>query len=188
MPPYEYFKDEISKIYKSPKLQVTNCRFRGNDEYNYHFSLWNNDTLLYDKKGSRSYYFYGFLTSIILRESCYSCKYSTNIRIGDITLGDFIGIGKLQSIKDQPKNLSVVTINTKKAQLIWTDLLEKYPTISSEIRPYKEAVRGGGSFRQPTIRNPKRDKFLEDYKRYGWNKAIRKALWKSILRNIIKRI
>lgn len=64
----------------------------------------------------------------------------------------------------------------------------KYPTISSEIRPYKEAVRGGGSFRQPTIRNPKRDKFLEDYKRYGWNKAIRKALWKSILRNIIKRI
>lgn len=188
VPPYDYFKDEIRKIYKNKKLQVTNCRFRGNDEYNYHFSLWNHDTLLYDKRGSQSYYFYGFLTSITLRESCYSCRYSTNMRIGDMTLGDFIGIGKLQSIKVQPKNLSVVTINTEKAQSIWTDLLEKYPTISYEVRPYEEAIKGGGSFRQPTIRNFKRDKFLEDYKRYGWNNAIRKALWKSILRNLIKRV
>lgn len=188
VPPYEYFKSEIQRVSKRISKTITHCRFRGNDKFNYHFSLWNNQTLLLDKKGSRSYYLYGFLTSIILRESCYSCKYSTNQRIGDITLGDFIGLGKLHTTDIQPKNISVVTINTPKAFSIWTDLINKYPDIHFEPRPFEEAVTGGISFRQPATRNPKRTKFLSDYKTYGWNKAIRKALWKSILRNRIKQI
>ncbi|WP_417012074.1 Coenzyme F420 hydrogenase/dehydrogenase, beta subunit C-terminal domain [Alistipes putredinis] len=188
VPPYEYLKSEISRILRRKSKTVTNCRFRGNDEYNYGLSLWNGERLIYFKKGIASLYLSGFLTSIILRESCYSCKFSTNERVADITIGDFLGLGSLKTIKPRPQNISVITLNTSRALLVW-DVVKKYqPNLKSEQRPIEEAIKGGVSFRHAAIRNLKRDAFLKDYQCKGWNYAIRKALWKNILRNKLRAI
>lgn len=188
VPPYEYLKSEISRIFRRKSKTVTNCRFRGNDDYNYGLSLWNKDRLIYFKRGIASFYLSGFLTSIILRESCYSCKFSTNERIADITMGDFLGLGSLKTIKVRPRNISVITLNTPRALLIWDSVQKYYPNLKSERRPIEEAIKGGRSFRQPADRNLKRDNFLKDYEYKGWNYAIRRALWKNILRNKLKSI
>lgn len=188
VPPYEYLKSEISRIFRRKSKTVTNCRFRGNDDYNYGLSLWNKDRLIYFKRGIASFYLSGFLTSIILRESCYSCKFSTNERIADITMGDFLGLGSLKTIKVRPRNISVITLNTPRALLIWDSVQKYYPNLKNERRPIEEAIKGGRSFRQPADRNLKRDNFLKDYEYKGWNYAIRRALWKNILRNKLKSI
>lgn len=155
VPPYEYLKSEISRILRRKSKTVTNCRFRGNDEYNYGLSLWNGERLIYFKKGIASLYLSGFLTSIILRESCYSCKFSTNERVADITIGDFLGLGSLKTIKPRPQNISVITLNTSRALLVW-DVVKKYqPNLKSEQRPIEEAIKGGVSFRHAAIRNLK---------------------------------
>lgn len=188
VPPQDYLVEEIKSLLPKNKLQnITNCRFRGNDGYNYWLTLWNGDTLLYAKRAMLSYYLAGFLTSIILRESCYHCKYSDRGRVADITIGDFIGLGKLKSCEQNPSNVSVVTLNTDEGASFWNKVVN-FSSLKYEERQIDEAVCGGGSFRNCASRNPKRNKFLSDYEQYGWRKAIRKSLWKSILKAKVQRI
>ena len=40
VPPYDYLKAELGTIPSPVLKKVINCRFRGNDQYNYCFSLW----------------------------------------------------------------------------------------------------------------------------------------------------
>ena len=103
-------------------------------------------------------------------------------------MGDFLGLGSLKTIKVRPRNISVITLNTPRALLIWDSVQKYYPNLKNERRPIEEAIKGGRSFRQPADRNLKRDNFLKDYEYKGWNYAIRRALWKNILRNKLKSI
>jgi coenzyme F420-reducing hydrogenase beta subunit len=182
VPPFAYLRQELSSFPKKLLRKTTKCRFRGNDEYNYCFSLWDGETLLYSKKAQLSYYLYGFLTSITLRESCYRCKFTSPKRGSDITIGDFLGIKRLKSLGSLPKNISVVTINSEKGERFWKEVYTHNDTLHVEEQMIEEAVKGGGSFRKPAERNQKRNTFKLNYKLFGWNIAIHWALWKSILK------
>lgn len=189
VPSQEYLAEEIKGLIPAKHLQdITNCRFRGNDKYNYWLTLWNGNRLLYGKKAVHSYYLTGFITSITLRESCYHCKYADRKRVADITIGDFLGLGKLNSYSGtSPRNISVVTLNSDKGIDFWKTM-KASTSLLQEERDIEEAINGGGSFRNCAIRNRKREKFLYDYEKYGWKKAIRKSLWKSILKAKIQSI
>lgn len=50
-------------------------------------------TKYYRTASSDSSYFDMFINSIALRENCYHCKYTNGKRTGDITIGDYWGIG-----------------------------------------------------------------------------------------------
>lgn len=121
VPSPDYLSGEIKRILGRKIGLATNCRFRGNDKYNYNFSLWNNGKVLYNKRAFLSYYFTAFLTSITLRESCYSCRYASERRISDITLGDFIGLGKLYPFTGNAHNASVVVLNTSKGEYFFSE-------------------------------------------------------------------
>ena len=185
VPSPDYLSGEIKRILGRKIGLATNCRFRGNDKYNYNFSLWNNGKVLYNKRAFLSYYFTAFLTSITLRESCYSCRYASERRISDITLGDFIGLGKLYPFTGNAHNASVVVLNTSKGEYFFSEFRNSMQNLYIEKREYEEAVQGGESFRKPVKRNIKRDKFLVLYEKYGWEKAITKVLWKYIFRNTL---
>ena len=60
----------------------------------------------------------GFLKNYYLRESCYSCEYTTEKRQGDITLGDYWGYQESAPdfIEDDDKGISLVIINTETGQ------------------------------------------------------------------------
>ena len=186
VPPYDYLKQELSSITHVDMSVVQNCRFRGNDRYNYWLTLWDKDRkMLYAKRGIQSPYLLGFLVSLTLRESCYKCPYASKYRVADITIGDFIGLKEMRNPIDKLQNPSVCVPITPKGMTFWKSLCESYPDLHYEKYPYEVAVSYGPSFRHPAMRNVKRDKFLNNYQKMGWNYAIRRALWKSILRNII---
>ena len=187
VPPYDYLKAELGTIPSPVLKKVINCRFRGNDQYNYCFSLWDDGKrLLYSRRGRASFYLYAFLTSITLRESCYTCRYASSQRISDMTIGDFLGLGQLEKVSVNPANVSVVTINSGKGDGLWRDVLAATPALCCEERDYAEAVAGGGSFRTPAMKNPKRETFISYYRRFGWRVAIVRVLWKSIVWNRLK--
>ena len=185
VPSPDYLSGEIKRILGRKIGLATNCRFRGNDKYNYNFSLFHNEKLMYNRKAFSSYYFAGFLTSITLRESCYSCRYTAKQRISDITLGDFLGLGKLYPFTGNTHNVSVVVLNTSKGERYFSEFRNSTQNLYIEKREFEEAVQGGESFRKPPERNIKRVKFLVLYEKYGWGKAITKVLWKHILRNTL---
>lgn len=56
----------------------------------------------------------GFLLGVSMRENCYSCNYSKPERVSDITIGDFIGLGKTIPFDFPTHNVSSVTTNTQR--------------------------------------------------------------------------
>lgn len=70
----------------------------------------------YVKKYSESPWYIGFLQGIIVRECCGSCKYAKTQRVGDITLGDFWQIHKIEPKYNDWRGTSLVLINTEKGK------------------------------------------------------------------------
>ena len=184
--PASYLEDEIIYLKKRYKInEITDCRFRGNDGKNFKFSLWKEERNEYVRNEYSQYYFSAFLKAISLHESCYNCKYARSQRISDITIGDFLGIGKTIPFHHNKTNVSVTILNTVKSILLWKNVCAENQQLISILRPYEEAVSGGISLRQPFPRHPYNIKFRKLYEQYGWTKSIRKILWKSVLMNRI---
>lgn len=81
-------------------------------------------------------YLYAFSNSLSLRKSCYSCKYRSDRRLGDFTIGDFWKIGQ-NSVKNDGKGISFVSINTDRAFAVW-ETVKDSSQIYLEIDDVKE--------------------------------------------------
>ena len=118
-----------------------------------------------------------FFTGLSFRENCHHCPYSSLSRVGDLTIGDFWGLGALQSTKFQiQKGISLVLINTLKGK----ETFEKLPLIV-EKRSIEEAVSGNANLSHPSCRPAKKDLFLSEYRKgVGLSVAVRKAIPASL--------
>lgn len=182
--PTRYFKDELTRIMRNKKIShLTDVRFRDNENHNFRMTLWDNEKLLFNKSGRCEYYFAAFLYGISLRESCYSCKYAKPERISDITIGDFIGLGKDVSFNHPKENVSAVLLNTEKGKLFYEEMSKAYPTIKNEQRLYEERLAYPYSLREPTPRPKCREKFRQQVRIKGFSKAIRKTIGFKVLKS-----
>lgn len=167
--PAKYLQEEISFLKEHNKLgKITDIRFRSNDRLDFHLSLWNGTTLLYDKPADRQPYFSAYLWGIGLREACYSCKYACPEREGDITLGDFIGLNV--------KNASIVTANTGKGEQLLQDMFAAMPEIHNEEQSLSLRLNYRPSIMEPVKRHPSDKRFRSLYPSIGYARAIRKTL------------
>ncbi len=89
-----------------------NISFR--DENGYEIKLKNpSGEVKYKLNLKNSFYYNGFIEGYILRNNCYNCKYTSPKRCGDITLGDFWGLGDdIPFSSDKKDGINVVLINT----------------------------------------------------------------------------
>lgn len=71
-------------------------------------------------------YYYGFENRLIMRDSCYSCKYRSSNRTGDITIGDMI------PIDSNGWGRSVVLINSEKGENIIQDIPGLFTSLKDE--------------------------------------------------------
>ncbi|MDD3415814.1 MAG: Coenzyme F420 hydrogenase/dehydrogenase, beta subunit C-terminal domain [Lachnospiraceae bacterium] len=128
--------------------------------------------------GKRHYIYSGydryeglFLNNMSLRPACYECRFTKTERNGDITLGDFWGIGKEYPEWDDDKGISLVMINTSKganAFRLITDKFE-YKEESCEV-----AKMGQKTLYAPTEKNPNREDFYEVLTKQGCEAALKK--------------
>lgn len=181
---YIFFKEHINII---AKRKVTNITFRSNRiKSNFRLKLFNEDKIIYNKRSFDDNYYHAFLRGMSLRESCYKCKYACTTRIGDITLGDFSGLGKNKKFNGDEKNTSVILINTLKGKVLIDEI--KKDKIYIEKRDYKEAIDGGISLRRPFPRYKEQFKFKETYIALGFEKSIEKLMkWDKRI-NFIKAV
>ena len=105
-----------------------------------------------------------FLNNMSLRPSCYECKFAKAERYGDITLGDFWGIGKKYPVWDDDKGISVVMLNTEKGMQI-------YHKVSGQFEGREESLdlakAGQRTLYAPTLKNPNRDSFYKIFSEEG---------------------
>lgn len=179
-----YLSETVSFLKRKKGLSsLTNIRFRGNDGNNFVFTLWDNNRKVYSKKALFQPYFWAFLRGLSLRENCYSCKYAKPDRDSDITIGDFIGIGKTVPFKFNAKNVSSLTVNTDKGKSFVNGLQES--TVASRWieRAYEERLRYAPSLLHPFEKHQKTALFRKLVAEQGFIKAAELCLKGEIRRN-----
>lgn len=181
--PTSYFNNEINYLKMTKKISsITDIRFRGNDSKNYKLSLWDNKQLKYCKSAYHQYYFSGFLKGISLRENCYACDYARPERLSDITIGDFIGLGKDFPFEYSINNVSVVLINSVRGSSLLENMRQNTLLLYAVEREYDEAIKYGPSLCAPFPKHPKREKFVTLCREKGYVYAIRRVLKYEIYR------
>lgn len=197
-PPTRYFKEEVETLCRQHGLKdISNVRFRGNDDdnsrrtlldrffgvsysNNFRFSMWKrsvcgDEILVYRGEPDTNYYMAGFLMGITLREACYNCKFARPERISDITLGDFINLGRKQSFPHDKTNVSVVLVNTNKGARFFRDFLETDKSIVAIERDFSERLDYPYSIVRPFPRHFLNHRFRRLYLKNGYSKAIEKT-------------
>ncbi len=126
--------------------------------------------------GKRHYIYSGydryesmFLNNISLRPACYECKFTKAFRYGDVTLGDFWGIGKKYPEWDDDRGISVVMLNTEKGIEAFKNLEERFDGREESFETVKAGQR---TLYAPTQKNPKHDAFYESYVKDGCRVAM----------------
>lgn len=176
---YRYFLEHLTKIQKEIKgKRLDNVSFRSNRwMQDFYLTLWSKNKIIYDKQAYEDYYFAAFLQGLSLREACYSCRYKTVERFGDIVIGDFIGLGKEVPFEGNPIRESFVACTTDQG----VSLIEKcFPYCRFEKRAMEEAVREGRSLREAFPRHAKQSEFRALVKSKGFDNAVEETIGSEI--------
>lgn len=132
-------------------------------------------------------YYMAFKNNLILRESCYVCKFAGLNRISDITLGDYWGVDR-RTVPDfaMKKGISLLLVNTDKGRKIEKQLREKNILECVAISP-QDAIPYNRPLIQPWDRNPKRDLYLKKRGTKEFNELVREILRREYRKEKIKR-
>lgn len=115
-----------------------------------------------------------FLNNMSQRPSCFECKFTTATRQGDITLGDFWGIGKHLYDMDDDKGTSMVSINTEKGAKLWEQIRHNFIVADTD---FAVAESGNKVLTEPPKKNSKRDSFYKEFAENGYVSATDKWVY-----------
>lgn len=189
--PQSYLKEHIEAIRRKNSVNFDEITFRSNiPGENYRFILKENGKTVYSQRAESDLYFYGFLSSVTVRESCVNCGYKCSERCGDISLGDFLGLGREIPFSADRTGIhpSLILINSDTGRQI-------IQSVEGELRLFprtlEEAVNGGPSLRQEDMRKDsnwmkRRQKFKTAYPLQGFEKAAKKSIGDQVLLSLTK--
>ncbi|MBN1601393.1 MAG: Coenzyme F420 hydrogenase/dehydrogenase, beta subunit C-terminal domain [Chitinispirillaceae bacterium] len=181
VPSARFFSDYTKLLENKLKGKINNIVFRDKQngwgltaKISYAARNGKCKTALLPSKAS-SYYSL-FLNSSIYRECCYSCKYASNNRPGDITVGDYWGIQKehpeLTSSNPGKINIldgcSCILINSSKGSYLLSKNAKKldlYPSTFEKVAKHNRQLK------EPSSLNTARDSILKTYVNYGYKKV-----------------
>ena len=181
VPSVSFFQSYVKELEKKLKGKITEFRFRdkssgwglvGKASY---LTAKNQEKskLIYARESS---YYQLFLRGDIYRENCYSCKYASSNRPGDITLGDYWGIEHDHPDYlvanggdfDEAQGISCMIINTSKGK-------EYVKQVSDGLRlgtsTFEKVARKNGQLRYPTKSSERRQMILDKYVNGGYQEV-----------------
>jgi len=118
-------------------------------------------------------FYFAFKKYLILRPSCYRCKYCTPERVSDITLADFWGIEDYLPYVDFNKGVSMVLVNGEKGQTAFGAL---HKNIDSYQFGIDVAIKCNHCFSAPTKLPQNREKLMQNYQSLSFNEFIKRHI------------
>ena len=115
-------KDENINSLEKEKIIIEDINFRNKDNgwKGYTFKIRTNKNIIQESR-KQNPYMQLFLNGLIVRDSCFNCKFKKKYRESDITLGDLWGSQELEKEIDDDKGLSLVVVNSDRGK----ELIEK---------------------------------------------------------------
>ena len=126
-----------------------------------------------------------FYSNVILRPSCYECKYATHHRYGDITIADFWGIENTMPDFFDDKGVSLLFLNTDKSDRVFAAIKNSLITQESSLEactPYNINLLS------PSVCKLDLDKFWQFYHENGFEAVARRYGGYDMKHKIKKRI
>lgn len=187
--PNEFLNEHISYLEKKLGKHATEVFFRDPSQgtFTFTFSLKERGQIFYQKKVHRNDpYQIGYHYGITYRDNCYQCRFAQPARIGDITLADFSGLGKIATCDFPKRKVSCVLINTAKGKGAFQKLVAENKLVAKE-RPLDEALKYETQLIHPTSAPENRKMFFNEYeKTQDFEKAMTLAAKKIIFKNEAK--
>lgn len=163
--------------------EIDRIQFR--EKTGYYLSVTQNGKITYRKQEREDLYYMGFNENLMFRESCFICRYSNKLRAGDLTIGDFWGLGiEKPFIEKTEGNVSVILVNSEKGKRILNQCHEKVTLVERNLT---EAIAGNHNLQNPSVCN-RSIKFKRIYNGENVEYALKVCLRKRRLKCIIQRI
>lgn len=132
-------------------------------------------------RASESAYYDLFLKLEAFRDSCYSCPYASDLRAGDVTLGDFWGVEDscpevlADSARfDMQKGISCLLVNNERGE----ELIGKFgDSLNLFEVSFNDVAAGNDQLRHPSIMPGDREQYIDAFADGGWEAVER--LWKK---------
>lgn len=167
--PSEYFYKYVKEVIGDTSYD--NVEFRGKNGQQ--LAIYNKvGEIIYLKPKHRDLYYFAYAKGLIHRENCYSCQYAGIQRCSDITVGDFWGLD-LSTLKNKTLKTStpsVCFVNSDKGNEFFNEASEY---IDFEKRTIEEILPHNKQLTTPCQPHDQRKIFLENYKTYGFSKAVK---------------
>ena len=145
------------------------------EEKGFYLTIKSLDGNLYRENECKDLYYMAFNDNLCFRDSCFTCRYSASKRVGDLTIGDFWGLGKKNPFNQNSRgHVSVVLVNNAKGQYLIDVCSDNCVFVE---RALEEAVAGNHNLRNPSIA-PNAEKFWSLYGKVDIQTALKKCLWK----------
>lgn len=110
-----------------------------------------------------------FLGNKSQRSVCFHCPFTTTQRQGDISLGDFWGIGRLYPDLDDDKGISMVLVNTPKGEEMFGKIKDEIDSFESDI---DTSIAGNKVLVENIEGEKKRDRFYQTYVNKGLTESL----------------
>ena len=108
------------------------------------------------QKGTYDEYTLAFLRGLIYTNNCYQCRYATDKRVSDITLGDSWG-SDLADI-EKKKGISLILCQTNKGEM----LLKEANIIVKDV-DHEKAIESNGQLKAPFKKSKEYYRFWKNY-------------------------
>ena len=184
VPSVKMLKDDLAYVSGKKKINIKDVKFR-DKKYGWgvNGSLADGKSKIKYNQGNSPYYFY-FLNGEVYRDSCYNCRFPSEGRQGDITLGDYWGIsGELvsqMSGANIDKGISCVLVNSEKGKKWMAEIEDK---LTFAISDRKSVEKRNKQLTHSSIPTSEHNTLLNMYREKGYS-----AFLYGYKRNYKKRI
>ncbi len=189
VPSPKIYKDFINflEIKKGSKIKKFNFRDKNINGWHNHV-----ESYCYENDNSTivsNIYSDLFYSNLTLRKSCEKCKYASNNRAGDITMGDCWGIEKINpNLWNDNKGISIALIQTKHGLELFNLAKDKIDIYLIESKNYTQP-----NMKKPSFVPYNKNQFWKDYLRLPFEKILKKytiygGIKFKIKRKILKKI
>jgi coenzyme F420-reducing hydrogenase beta subunit len=151
---------------------IVSIRFRdkkyGWKNYSTYFQFDNGKK--YHRTKSEDPFVRGFLQNLYLRPSCHTCRFNKLPRIGDISLGDFWGIGRHHQSWDNDRGTSLVLVQTEKGHAFFERCRKSLTANPVDINA---AINSNSCISSPVPPSKYRDSFFNALASAPFHKVMR---------------
>lgn len=165
VPSPKVWKRYLSEITNNAIHAVNSCSFRNKDNgwkrFNFRISFpENEETCILSSYHQENHFMRAFLSNMILRPACHSCKSKSGRSQNDITIADFWGIQNVLTDMDDDMGTSLILINTSKGRSFADKLNMKSVPVD-----FQEAIKENVSWKESVQPHPQRNHFFHNLDR-----------------------